>query len=131
MGDGGVCNLTSRRPTFPPLSEAVSSALWSLTAVFGMGTGVASRVKPRRRVKISSFEIEKGAGEALSKETSWISRDRASVRIVTGNSRRLAFWFRLSAKAQTAALDGLSSKGLRDLHLWMQLIDERSSQWTN
>ena len=41
---GADWNLTSRRPTFPRMCIAVSSALWSLTAVFGMGTGVTSRV---------------------------------------------------------------------------------------
>ena len=41
---GGFGFLTSRRPTFPPMCKEVSSALWSLTAVFGMGTGVTSRV---------------------------------------------------------------------------------------
>ena len=40
----GARVLTSRRPTFPPVCQEVSSALWSLTAVFGMGTGVTSRV---------------------------------------------------------------------------------------
>ena len=35
-------NLTRQRPTLPPLEGAVPSALRTLTAVFGMGTGVAS-----------------------------------------------------------------------------------------
>ena len=41
---GGVCEFNVAATYFSTLRNAVSSALWSLTAVFGMGTGVTSRV---------------------------------------------------------------------------------------
>ena len=43
-----------RLPTFPP-REAVSSALESLTSVFGMGTGISSPLWPPDNVYKSSF----------------------------------------------------------------------------
>ena len=43
-----------RLPTFPP-REAVSSALESLTSVFGMGTGISSPLWPPDNVSKSSF----------------------------------------------------------------------------